>query len=120
MLHRLETFVLSCLRNILGVTVLDRLHSDIIRQKCETTSMAEIIRGGRLRRLGHVGRIENERLPKRMLFARTEEGQRNRGRPRKSWAELPRGDLVQIREYRWYKSCQDKAKWRHKSKRGAT
>ena len=30
LLHRLETFVLSCLQNILGMTVLDRLHSDII------------------------------------------------------------------------------------------
>ena len=31
--------------------------------------------------LVHVGRMGNERLPKRMLFARTEEGHRNRGKP---------------------------------------
>ena len=86
----METFVLSCLRNILGVTVLDRLHSDIIRQKCETPSMTEISRERRLRWLGHVGRMGNDRLPKRMLFARTEEGHRIRGTPRKSWAELAR------------------------------
>ena len=100
------------------MTVLDRLHSDIIRQKCETCSMAEIIRERRLRRLGHVGRMGNERLPKRMLFARTEEGQRNTGRHRMSWTELARDDLVQIREYRWYKSCQDKANWRIKQREG--
>ena len=80
--------MLSCLRNILGVTVLDRLHSDIIRQKCETSSMAGIIKECRLRWLGHVGRMGNKRLPERMSFARTKEGQRNRGRPRKSWAEM--------------------------------
>ena len=74
--------------------LLDRLHSDIIRQKCETSLMDEIIRERRLRWLGHVGRMDNERLPKRMLIARTEEGQRNRARPRKS-AELARDDLVQ-------------------------
>ena len=55
--------------------------------------MAEIIRECRLRWLGHVGRMGNERLPKGMLYARTEEGQRNRGRPRKSWAELTCSDL---------------------------
>ena len=80
---------------------------------------AEIIRERRLR-WGHVGRMGNERLPKRILFARTEDGQRNRGRPRKSWAELARDDLVQILEYRWYKSCQDRANWQHETKRGAT
>ena len=37
---------------------------------------------------------ERLKLPKRMLLARTEEGQRNKGRPRKSWAELARDDLV--------------------------
>ena len=121
LLHRLEIFVLSCLLNILGVTVLESLHSDIIRQKCETPLMTKIIRERRLRWLGQaVGRMGNERLPKRMLFARTEEGHRKRATPRKSWAELARDDLVQIREYRWYKSCQDRANWRHKTKRGAT
>ena len=82
--------------------------------------MAEIIKERGLRWLGHVGRMGNERLPKRMLFARTKEGQRNRGRPKKSWAELARDDLVQIREYRRYKSYQNRANWRHKRKRGAT
>ena len=51
--------------------------------------MADIIRERRLRWLDHVGRMGNERLPKRMLFARIEEGQRNRGRPRKSsWPDM--------------------------------
>ena len=61
------------------MNVLDRVHNDIIRQKCETSFIAEIIRERRLHWLGHVGRMGNERLPQRMLFARTEEG-----RPRKS------------------------------------
>ena len=100
------------------VTVLNRPHSDIIRQKCETPSMTEIIRERRLRWLGYVGRMGNERLPDRMLFTGSEEGHRNGGRPRKSWAELARDDLVQVQEYRWYKSCQDRAKWRHKTSEG--
>ena len=92
------------------MTVLDRLHSDVNRQKCETLFMIEIIRERRVCWLEHAGRMGNERLPKRMLSARTEEGHRNRGRPRQSWAELARDDLVQIREYQWYKSWKDRAK----------
>jgi hypothetical protein len=51
----------------------------------------------------------NDRLPKKMLLARTEEGQRERSRPKKSWADVVGDNFIQIREGWWYQSRQDRA-----------
>ena len=76
-----------------------------------TEDMAEILRRHRLRWLGHVARMDNNRLPKQLLF-----GELVRPRPRhgtkKRWRDVARADL-QVREIeeKWYEMAQDRKMW---------
>ena len=69
------------------------------------------IRYRRLRWLGHVGRMHNDRLPKRLLFSQVS-GQRSVGRPRLMWNDLARSDLAIVHENKWYRRCHDRLGWR--------
>jgi hypothetical protein len=50
------------------------------------------IKGQRISRLGHLERMEEDRMPKK-IFAQELEGTRRRGRPRKRWKEEVERDL---------------------------
>jgi hypothetical protein len=45
--------------------------------------------------LGHLERIEKDRMPKK-IFTQELEGTRRRGRPRKGWKEEVEGDLQEL------------------------
>jgi hypothetical protein len=61
--------------------------------------------------LGHVMRMEGERIPNRVLEWKPM-GRRNRGRPRKRWIEDIEKD-VQIMGIRgWRKLCKERAEWK--------
>jgi hypothetical protein len=50
------------------------------------------IKGQRISCLGHLGRMEENRVPKK-IFTQELEGTRRRGRPRKGWREEVERDL---------------------------
>jgi hypothetical protein len=50
-------------------------------------NMVKWIKGQRISWLGHLERMEENRMPK-MIFSQELEGPRRRGRPRKRWREL--------------------------------
>jgi hypothetical protein len=69
------------------------------------------VKSKRMAWLGHVMRMEGERIPKRVLEWKTM-GRRNRGRPRKRRIEYIEKD-VQIMEIRgWRKLCKERAEWK--------
>jgi len=82
------------LRKILGVSRLQKVSNDTVRNKLEQEET--IIGRIRKRRLtwlfGHVERMENNRLPHMTLHCYIE-GMRNRGRQRKTWIDNVKGDL---------------------------
>jgi len=76
-LTKLEVFQMSCLRQILGVTRRDRLRNDTIRHRCKKQPTVEKrIQRNRLRWFGHVCRMDDSRLPKRLLWAERPDGWR--------------------------------------------
>jgi len=54
--------------------------------------MESIIRKRRLRRLGHVWRMDNDRRANQVLHW-VSEGRKRRGRPRRNWTETVKNDL---------------------------
>ena len=67
-LHRLEAFQMKCLRKICKVSLKDKIRNEIILGWCNIARVSNIVGHRRLRWLGHLARMPDERLPKRFLF----------------------------------------------------
>jgi len=68
------------------------------------------IKGQRIIWLGHLERMEEDRMPKK-IFTQELEGTRRRGRPRKRWREVERY-LQVLGVRRWRELVIDRDKWR--------
>jgi len=71
------------------------------------------LQGKRLRWLGHVFRMPNDRLPKKFLFGEVK-GLRPPGRPRSSFNDVALRDCQNCRISRPY-DAQDRLLWRDKT-----
>jgi hypothetical protein len=69
------------------------------------------IRGHRISCLGHLERMEEDRMPKK-IFTQLLEGTRRRGRPRKRWKEEVEIDLKVMGVRRWRELVEDRKKWK--------
>jgi hypothetical protein len=68
------------------------------------------IKGQRISWLGHLERMEEDRMGEK-IFTQELEGTRRRGRPKKGWREVER-DLQVLRVRRWRELVTDRAEWR--------
>ena len=88
--RRLNTFEMSCLRRILGVSRRERLRNDHIRATLGiNSSIHDRIHIRRLTYYGHVTRMDNTRFPQIALEGDIQ-GTRPRGRPPKRWTDCLR------------------------------
>jgi len=69
------------------------------------------IKGQSISWLGHLERMEEDRMPKKILTQELE-GMRRRGRPRKGWREEVERDLQVLEVRRWREFVIDREKWR--------
>jgi hypothetical protein len=93
---RILTAEMSWLRKIAGVSRLQRIRNDDIRQALgiQTTLLDKVIQR-RLRWFGHVERMPFDRIPHNALHARFE-GKRNKGRPRLRWIDNITQDIASL------------------------
>ena len=112
--QKLNVFEMRCLRSMAGVSRMDRVRNEVVRQR----TGVEIELGTRvdmnvLRWFGHVERMENERLLKRVMNARVN-GRGARGRPRLGWMDGVKRALqdrgMDVREAR--ERARDRNDWR--------
>lgn len=109
---RLTSMEMRFLRKIENKTKLDRIKNEVHRQNLKIKPIKHKIQQNQLRWLGHVMRMETNRLPKRAYEARIEK--RRVGRPRKEWQEEVR-EAVQSRGVIWSEVTQlagDRQGWR--------
>ena len=69
------------------------------------------IKGQMVTWLGHLERMEENRMPKK-IFIQELEGMRRRGRPRKGWRNEVERDLQVLGVRRWRELVIDREKWR--------
>jgi hypothetical protein len=69
------------------------------------------IKGQRISWLGHLERMEEDSLPKK-IFTQELEGTRRRRRPRKRWKEEVEKDLQVPGVRRWRELVTERKKWR--------
>ncbi|KAI5715312.1 hypothetical protein M8J77_013954 [Diaphorina citri] len=90
--HRLEVAEMRMLRWSCGVTRLDRIRNEVIRNKIKVTEISKKIQESRLRWFGHVERREEDYVGKRTAEIQVA-GRRGRGRPKKRWKNCVHQDL---------------------------
>jgi len=69
------------------------------------------IKGQRISWLGHLERMEEDRVHKK-IFTQELEGMTRRGRPRKRWKEEVERDLQVLGMRRWRELVADREKWK--------
>ena len=74
-------------------------------------NIAKWIKGQRISWLGHLERMEEDRMPEK-IFTEELEGTRRRGRPRKGWKEEVERDLQVLGVRRCRGLVADRKKWR--------
>ena len=85
--NRLDVFEMRCLRSMVGVTRMDRVRNEEVRRRTGMVrKMSERVDQRVLSWYGHVVRMDEERLTKRVWKASVS-GVNLRGRPRKGWME---------------------------------
>lgn len=83
----------------------------IVRHICNLPSIAGEVRFRRLRWLGHVARMSDDRHPVQVLFGQLI-GPGVRGRPRESWRSNVCRDVTALKVASWYRIAQDRLAWR--------
>ena len=85
--QKLNVFEMRCLRSMPGVSRVDGVRNEVVRQRTGVgIELAARVDLNVLRWFGHVERMENDRLLKRVMNARVN-GRGARGRPRLGWMD---------------------------------
>lgn len=116
LVQRLETFHQRCLRQILGIRYWEHISNVDICTRTGVPPVKVILRRRRLLWLGHVGRMENGRLVKRLLFGQ-QNGTRPRGQPHAGLRRAYESDVRalhggQPNGQSWYSECACGKEWR--------
>jgi hypothetical protein len=74
--------------------------------------MVKWIKGQGISWVGHLERMEEDRVPKKIFTQELEEETRRRGRPRKGWREEIERDLQVLEVRKWRELVIDREKWR--------
>jgi len=111
-LQRLHVFHMNCLRRLCNLSRRKKVRNQSILDMCKVEHISELLFRSRLRWLGHVARMDESRVPKKLLFCGVS-GRRSRGRPKKRWTDVVKNDLKRTGQtLKWFRSCQDRAFWR--------
>ena len=119
-LRRLNVFHHQCMRTIVGISRRqqwdDRVTSATLVQALKIDcDIGDIIHEHHLRWLGHIARMEDMRLPKRVMFGKLP-ATRPRHGPRKRWRGVIMEDLDHLAPPvpadKWYTTAQDRPAWR--------
>jgi len=82
-----------------------------LKELSKGVNIVKWVKGRRISWLGHLERMEEDRMPKK-IFTQQLEGMRQRGRPRKGWREEVERDLQVLGMRRWRELMIDREKWR--------
>ena len=90
-----------------------RLHNEELNDLCSSPNIVRVIKSRRMRWVGHVARMDEERGVYRVLVGKPE-GKRPLGRPRRRWVDNIRMDLQEVGcgYVDWIGLAQDRERWR--------
>nr|VZH93471.1 unnamed protein product [Spirometra erinaceieuropaei] len=119
--RRLNHFHLSCLRRILRLNWQDRIPDTEVLELTGIPSIYAILKQMQLRWSGHLVRMDNERLPKRLFYGDVATGSRRQGGQIRRYKDTLKSSLkrLQINPTNWQELARDRPTWRRTVKTGA-
>ena len=116
---RLNHFHTSCLRKLLKIKWQDRIPDTEVLKRAGMQSIHTLLKLAQL--TGHVTRMPDERVPKKILYREIQVGKRSRGGQKKRYKDTLKASLkdFNIPTESWEQIAQDRTKWRGLIKRGA-
>ena len=118
---KLNRFHLNCLRKLLKVKWYDKVPDTEILERSGLPSIYTMLRKSQLRWSGHVTRMPDERLPKRLLYGELQTGTRCRGGQKKRYKDTLKASMKDfgIDHRAWEDLALDRLAWRSKINQGA-
>nr|VZI53316.1 unnamed protein product [Spirometra erinaceieuropaei] len=119
--RRLNHFHLSCLRRILRLNWQDRIPDTEVLERTGIPSIYAILKQMQLRWSGHLVRMDDERLPKRLFYGDVATGSRRQGGQIRRYKDTLKSSLkrLQISPTNWEELARDRPTWRRTVKTGA-
>nr|VZI06582.1 unnamed protein product [Spirometra erinaceieuropaei] len=119
--RRLNHFHLSCLRRILRLNWQDRIPDTEVLERTGILSVYSMLRQMQLRWSGHLVRMDDERLPKRLFYGDVETGSRRQGGQIRRYKDTLKSSLkrLHINPTNWEELARDRPTWRRTVKTGA-
>ncbi len=113
-IKQLEQFHQRCLRKTCNIKWQDRVSNLEVLDKCQIPSIESMLIQSQLRWTGHVVRMDDCRIPKRLLYGQLKLGTRTRGRPLKRYKDALKSNLqcCNIDPLTWEECALDRALWR--------
>nr|VZI41885.1 unnamed protein product [Spirometra erinaceieuropaei] len=119
--RRLNHFHLSCLRRILRLNWQDRIPDTEVLEQTGILSIYAILRQMKVRWSGHLVRMDDERLPKRLFYEDVATGSRRQGGQIRRYKDTLKSSLkrLHINPTNWEELARDRPTWRRTVKTGA-
>lgn len=111
---KLHAYMMRHLRDIMRIKWHDKVPNEEVLHRASLPSMADILIEKNLRWLGHVHRMEEDRLPRQLLYSQLCEGKRNQGRPRLRFKDVVKRNLTwrNIQTTSWQTTANNRLAWR--------
>ena len=111
---KLNQFHTTSLRKILGIKWQDKVPDTEVLAQAGLPSIFTILMQSQLRWAGHVVRMPDERLPKRLFYGELQHGQRSHGGQKKRFKDTLKASLkaFAINPDTWEQTAMDRATWR--------
>ena len=112
--QRLQVFVNRCLRIITGTSLWEKMRNTQLQSSSNIDRVEVMIQKRRLKWLGHLERMPDDRLPRRHLVSKIAGGKRHQGEQKQRWHDLVQLDLkkLNIVDF-WRAKAHDRRKWRN-------
>ena len=119
---KLNSFHLRCLRKILRIKQEDKIPDTEVLERAEAESIYALLKRSQLRWAGHVYRMDDDRIPKKLLYGELAEGKRSHGGQKKRYKDTLKATLkdCKIDPAHWEEKALDRSAWRQTSKAGVT
>ena len=105
----------------MGIKWQDKVTNNEVLKRAQMDGLEAMLKRSQLRWVGHVQRMNDNRLPKQIFYSELSSGVRNKGGQRKRYKDTLKPTLLKltgINAETWHELAEDRTVWRKAVKKG--